>query len=206
VPAPPDYKTVVERLADFKALYPSGCLRPADLAVPYRVETIGDRVFVVYVAAAYRTPDDPCPGIGAAWEPVPGPTNFTRDSELMNAETSAWGRAIIAVLASESKSVASQDEIHNRQASNNVNLAYATGGYLPHPLPAGWKDEAERDAVWQELRDASAALPEAVQAEVKAEVRKLGFTKATFTPTHAGAWRFVLPAVHEHDGIEEGPS
>jgi hypothetical protein len=114
MPAPPDYKSVVERIADFKEKHPEGCLRPADPAIPYRIETIGDKTFVVVVAAAFRSPDDPSPGIGIAWEPFPGPTNFTRDSELQNAETSAWGRAIVAVLASESKSVASQDDLNNR--------------------------------------------------------------------------------------------
>lgn len=114
MPAPPDYKSVVERIADFKAKHPEGCLRLADPSVPYRIETIADKTFVVVVAAAYRSPDDPMPGVGIAWEPFPGPTNFTRDSELQNAETSAWGRAIVAVLASESKSVASQDDVNNR--------------------------------------------------------------------------------------------
>lgn len=114
MPAPPDYKSVVERIADFKAKHPEGCLRLADPSVPYRVEVIDGHAFVVVVAAAYRSPDDPMPGIGIAWEPFPGPTNFTRDSELQNAETSAWGRAIVAVLASESKSVASRDEVDNR--------------------------------------------------------------------------------------------
>lgn len=118
MPAPPDYKSVVERIADFKQKHPEGCLRLADPSVPYRIEEIGDKTFVVVVAAAYRSPEDPMPGIGIAWEPFPGPTNFTRDSELQNAETSAWGRAIVAVLASESKSVASQDEVDNRSGTS----------------------------------------------------------------------------------------
>jgi hypothetical protein len=72
---------------------------------------------IVYVAAAYRTPDDPRPGIGVAWEPFPGRTPYTLGSELMNAETSAWGRAIIATLASDSKrGVSSREEVRNRQA------------------------------------------------------------------------------------------
>jgi len=51
-----------------------------------------------------------------ASEPVPGKTNFTRDSELMNAETSAWGRALIAVGAADAKrGIASANEVRNRQ-------------------------------------------------------------------------------------------
>lgn len=73
------------------------------------------KTFIVYTAAAYRTPTDTTPGIGTAWEPFPGLTPYTRDSELQNAETSAWGRAIVAALASESKSVASAEDVRNRR-------------------------------------------------------------------------------------------
>jgi hypothetical protein len=77
----------------------------------------GDDVFIFYTAAAYRTPDDPRPGIGVAWEPYPGRTPYTKASEVMNAETSAQGRAIVAALASDSKAgVASREEVRNRRA------------------------------------------------------------------------------------------
>jgi hypothetical protein len=70
----------------------------------------------VYSAAAYRTPDDQLPGVGWAYEPIPGPTNFTRDSELQNAETAAWGRAMVAALAVDTKKgIASSEEVRNRQ-------------------------------------------------------------------------------------------
>ena len=115
-----DYKTVPERIAEFKAIYPHGSLQPADRSKPYAIENVGDvgamKTFIVYAAAAYRTPDDPCPGIGVAWEPFPGRTPYTRDSELQNAETSAWGRAIVAALASDtSKGVASREEVQTRR-------------------------------------------------------------------------------------------
>lgn len=116
----PSYKQVPERIADFKAKHPEGCLRPADLDHPYRIEVIDGRTFIVYVAAAYRTPDDPCPGIGMAYEQFPGATPYTKNSELMNAETSAWGRAIVAVLASESKAVASAEDVRNRRADEEA--------------------------------------------------------------------------------------
>jgi hypothetical protein len=107
------YNTVADRMREFFDRYPDGCLRPA---APWRVEQIGDKAFVVFEAAAYRTADDPNPGVGTAWEPFPGRTQFTRDSELMNAETSAWGRAILAVGAADTrKGVASAEEVRNRQ-------------------------------------------------------------------------------------------
>lgn len=114
---PDGYVTVPERIAEFKALYPSGCFQPAYPDRPWEVLVIGGQYFIAYAAAAYRTPDDDRPGIGVAWEPVPGPTNFTKNSELQNAETSAWGRAIVAVLAADAKKgIATADEVRNRAA------------------------------------------------------------------------------------------
>ncbi len=54
------------------------------------------------------------PGQGTAWEPVPGPTPFTRDSELQNAETSAWGRAIAALGFKVKDGIASAEDVRNR--------------------------------------------------------------------------------------------
>ena len=111
-----NYVDVRQRIQMFREKYPNGSLQPADPTKPYTIETIGDKTFIVYVAAAYRTPDDPRPGIGSAFEPIPGRTPYTRDSELMNAETSAWGRAIVAVLAVDHlPAVASAEEVRNRQ-------------------------------------------------------------------------------------------
>lgn len=109
-----EYKEVPERIADLKTKHAEASLQPADLAQPFQIVTVGEQVFIVYAAACYRTPDDPRPGVGLAWEPVPGKTQFTKDSELQNAETSAWGRAIVAALASESKHVASAQDVRNR--------------------------------------------------------------------------------------------
>lgn len=110
-----DYVTVAERIGIFREKYPQGSLRPANPAKPYDIVEIGDKVFVVVVAAAYRTPDDIAPGIGMAWEPFPAVSQQLRGSELMVCESSAWGRAIVASLAADTKrSVASSDEITNR--------------------------------------------------------------------------------------------
>jgi hypothetical protein len=102
-----DYVDVAERLKKFKEAYPNGSLQQVSL----QFIDFANKSWVVYTAAAYRTPDDITPGHGTAWEPVPGTSNFKRDSEVMNAETSAWGRAIVAVLASDTKRIASRNEI-----------------------------------------------------------------------------------------------
>jgi hypothetical protein len=105
-----DYVDVAERLRIFSQKYPQGSLQQHNLQF---IEFAG-KSWVVYTAAAYRSPDDLTPGHGTAWEPVPGTSSFKRDSEVMNAETSAWGRAILAVLAADTKRIASRDEIVNR--------------------------------------------------------------------------------------------
>ena len=105
---PPDYIEVKDRIVQFRDMYPEGTLQ-ADIVA--HTDTL-----IVVKAYAYRTPDDPRPGTGLASEPFPGKTNFTRDSELMNAETSAWGRALIAVGAADAKrGIASANEVRNRQ-------------------------------------------------------------------------------------------
>jgi hypothetical protein len=116
------YIDVAERIREFRRQHPNGSLRPYNPDKPFEVVTLATddgrtKTFIVYVAAAYRTPDDACAGIGVAWEPFEGKTPYTRDSELMNAETSAWGRAIVAALAADTQKVASLQEVRNRQTT-----------------------------------------------------------------------------------------
>lgn len=107
-----DYVDVATRIAVAREHYPEGSLQPVDPTQPYRIEDIGETTWIVYTAAFFRWPDDPRPGIGVAWEPFPGRTPYTHGSELQNAETSAWGRAIVAALAADTRSgVASADEV-----------------------------------------------------------------------------------------------
>lgn len=116
-----DYIDVAARLVEFRAKHPDGSLQPVNLERPFWTEEIGGQLFVVYVAAAYRTPEDPRPGIGCAYEPFPGRTPYTKMSELQNAETAAWGRAIMAALAADSrKGIASREEVRNRQAEREM--------------------------------------------------------------------------------------
>jgi len=115
---PLDYIDVATRIIEFREKYPTGSLQ--SWKDPYVIEVkMPDgniKSYMVYSAAAYRTPDDQLPGVGWAYEPIPGPTNFTRDSELQNAETAAWGRAMVAALAVDTKKgIASSEEVRNRQ-------------------------------------------------------------------------------------------
>lgn len=113
---PEGYVPVNERIVAFREMFPDGTLRAADPSEPFRMIDVDGVVYLAYTAAAYRYPDDPAPGIGCAWERVPGLTNFTKNSELQNAESSAWGRAIIAVGAADAKQgIASAEDVRNRQ-------------------------------------------------------------------------------------------
>ncbi len=70
-------------------------------------------------ATIWRTPDDAIPVIDYAVEPVPGKTPYTRDSEAMNASTSAIGRAIV-LAGFPSKHIASADEVKARQSNGDA--------------------------------------------------------------------------------------
>ncbi len=106
-----NYIDVAERISNFNQQYPDGSLQ----TLSWDVKEVGGRTFIVYHAAAYRTPDDTRPGHGTAWEPFPGSTSFTKDSELMNAETAAWGRAIVACGLTSNRKIATKQDIQNRQ-------------------------------------------------------------------------------------------
>jgi len=107
-----EYITVDERIRLFYEMYEDGSLQ-GEWAL---IAGIG----IVYKAYAYRTADDRRPGIGHASEPVPGLTPYTKNSELANAETSAWGRAIVALGIGAKKGIASADEVRNRTGGEAV--------------------------------------------------------------------------------------
>ncbi len=92
-----NYVDVPERLKRFYEAFPTGSIQ---LGRPEFIEADGKQ-FVWAQAFAYRTPDDARPGVGTAWELIPGRTPYTRGSELMNLETSCWGRAVAAVMPVE---------------------------------------------------------------------------------------------------------
>lgn len=113
-----DYIDVAARIAEFREKHPDGSLQ--QLGLEFR--EINNGWWVIYTAAAYRSPEDQRPGVGTAWEPIPGRTPYTKDSEVQNAETAAWGRAIVAVLAADTKrgGIASAEEVRNAQDRRKV--------------------------------------------------------------------------------------
>ena len=110
-----NYVEVKDRIVQFYKAFPEGSLRCKE----WTVTEVAGQAYFVYVAQAFRTQDDQAPAEGIAWEPVPGTTNFTRGSEAQNCETSAWGRAIVALGISADKGIASANEVRNQQSRHD---------------------------------------------------------------------------------------
>lgn len=112
------YVDVAERIRIFREKHPEGSLQS-------EVTVSDDGTAVLCKAWAYRTPDDPRPGIGHSRLTIPGKTPYTRDSEVENSETSAWGRAIVAALAADTKKIASADEVAARHDTGGARVGDA---------------------------------------------------------------------------------
>ena len=110
------YIQVSDRIKLFYARYPEGSLQ---MGTPTFIEVEG-HTWALGRAYAYRTPTDERPGVGTAWEIVPGTTNFTRGSEIQNLETSAWGRAIGSLGIGVDASIATLDEVQQAKERGKV--------------------------------------------------------------------------------------
>lgn len=118
--APKDYVEVKHRVIEFRAKHPDGSLQagPVEWVRDEQNRIIG----LTIQAKAYRSPDDPRPGVGTAFEFYPGKTPYTKGSEVQNAETSAWGRALIALGAADAThGIASADEVRRSSQGNSGN-------------------------------------------------------------------------------------
>lgn len=110
--AAPDLSNYVDVATRIKLLieqYPNAsivCSKPV-------VVNIDGHTFIE--VTAHVKADETRNAVASAWEPFPGKTPYTRDSEMMNAETSAIGRAIGALGIGLTGSMASANEVVNRQ-------------------------------------------------------------------------------------------
>jgi hypothetical protein len=100
------YIDVAERIRLAKEMYPEFSLQCEWSFIEMPDGSIG----ISAKAYAYRTPDDIRPGIGNIIEPYPGRTPYTKGSEIANAESSAWGRALVAIGIGAQR-IASADEV-----------------------------------------------------------------------------------------------
>jgi hypothetical protein len=124
------YIDVAARIAEFYDRYPEGSLQ---MDPPEWVDIDGQK-FIMARGYAYRTPDDPRPGIGSAWEMVPGRTPYTKGSELMNLETSCWGRAIAALGVATRQGVATAQEVQSAKDRQSFPPAAP-------PKNGAWRDQ-----------------------------------------------------------------
>lgn len=128
-----DYVEVKDRIKLFYELFGQGRLVTGEV----RLTTEPDGVPRVMVQGlAYRTPDDPLPGVGWSWLQLPGSTPYTRGSEIENAETSAWGRAIGALGILIDRSIASAQEVNNKQGETPRTGIVEVRGQAPVGPPA----------------------------------------------------------------------
>jgi hypothetical protein len=153
-----DYVDVAERIRQFNEKYPEGSLQGKGFFIRDPDEKI---IGYHYTAEAYRTPTDPRPGVGTAYEPIPGKTPYTRDSEVQNSETAAWGRAIVA-LGFHTKKIASAEEVRARQDPVVDPKA------VERPLPASPVPQAGPTTAEPASTTGTFSPPDAVQERINA--------------------------------------
>lgn len=102
-----------------------------------RIISIGDKTFIQVKVQAWRTPDDQHPAVAYCWECFPGDTPYTRDSEQMNAATSALGRLVAIMLPGAFIKQASANEVFNRAGPPRN---YSTKPKEPVPVVGGGED------------------------------------------------------------------
>lgn len=110
-----DYVDVKTRLTQALAKYP-------DLRITEHRPTVvdvGGQLFVECAVTVARDPEDPVPVTAYMYEPYPGRTPYTKMSEQANGATSALGRALGYMGFGISTSIASANEVRNRQESSS---------------------------------------------------------------------------------------
>lgn len=108
-----DYVDVATRLRELLEKYPTASV---EASPPKLIAVDGAHFVEVTVTITV----DGRVARASAWEPIPGKTPYTKDSEMMNAETSALGRACGMWGIGLKKSVASLDEVRARREASKA--------------------------------------------------------------------------------------
>ena len=98
---------------------------------------VSTKLYIEIRCTVWRDKEDEIPVIAYCWEPFPGTTPYTRDSEQMNASTSALGRALGMMGFGIEHKMASKQEVLARQQPPTVTTEVATysdGGAIPDPF------------------------------------------------------------------------
>lgn len=119
MPTPMDngYKMVADRHLQFVADHPNGSV--STQVEHFIFDPSEGKGFVTVTASVWKEYEDraagkPPNGTGNASMPIPGPTSFTKNSEVENCETSALGRALAMVGYHAKETMASGDEISSK--------------------------------------------------------------------------------------------
>ena len=109
-----NYVDVPTRLKLLFERYPNASV----VADPPCIRDIGGHAFIEVTVTITCNDEHGRMARASAWEAFPGKTPYTKDSEMMNAETSATGRACGMLGIGLKSSIASLDEVRNRRASS----------------------------------------------------------------------------------------
>lgn len=154
-----------------------------------RIVTIGDRTFLEVKVQAWRDPSDQHPAVAYCWEPYPGDTPYTRDSEQMNAATSALGRLAALLLPGAFVKLASANEVANRAGPPSNYVPKAKGpvpvvGGGEDPFPPTFRNDpqvqeiVEREQKKRATASANAPATEPQKKAIAATARRKGLTVA----------------------------
>lgn len=176
-----NYVTVAERVAMFYEKFPEGSIQFEFMGV-----MDGDPLKMWGVARAYRTSDDPLPGIGTASELIVGKSPYTNGSELQNLETACWGRACASLNIGTSKGLSTKEEIMGSRERQ------APGPAKPREVVQQPPSDTMEADPWLSIPAMDEGMSDYVQESVQeldvplclhgAMVRKSGISKKTGKP------------------------
>lgn len=178
-----DYVDVPHRLKMLAEKFPDVRIVESEPAV----RVLGNRTFIEVKVTAWRSPDDQHPAVAYCWEPFPGDNSYTRDSEQMNAATSALGRLVAVMLPGAFAKLASTNEVFHRAGPpskpKHVGPVPVVGGG-----PDPWDDVPSHDEQVQaivererEKKKAASAGSAITQPQMKmlgATAKRKGLTQA----------------------------
>jgi hypothetical protein len=130
-----NYTTVNDRLIELFQRYPEARIQNS---VP-KIVVFDDREWWLVTTTIWRSPEDQLPCVASAAEPK-GHTSFTKDSEMMNAETSSLGRCILLIGGIGIRpggGMASQNEVQNRQVVSSAGPSNSAAAGLASPAQLG---------------------------------------------------------------------
>jgi hypothetical protein len=143
---------------------------------------VNDKLYIEIRCTVWRDKDDQLPCIAYCWEPFPGRTPYTKDSEQMNASTSALGRALGMMGFGIDHKMASKQEVMARQEQPRVEIARYDDG---EPIPDPFTGEPQTNVVPMKAGPGKASEKQIGMIRVLAKTR--GFTPGSQTMREIGS-------------------